>query len=223
VALRRNAPPAPWLPAEAHGTPIVAVLVCHSGAPEQAASDLQSLRAVGKPWADIVQPRDYVAQQSLLDATQPKGMHYYWKSEFVAELSDGLIDAYNAPFEGLAAPANQIVLFQLAGALNERPEDDGAVGNRDAAFACVIQSMAKGDDPAAVAANRDWVRSSWEALRAYSTGGNYVNFQTEDEPSDRTAQSYRSNLERLVRAKRTYDPNNLFRVNRNIRGEPATA
>jgi hypothetical protein len=225
VALRRNAPPAPWLPAEAHGKPMVAVVVCHSGPPEQAASDLERLRAVATPLADVVQPREYVALQALLDATQPRGMHYYWKSEFVSELSDGLLEAYHAQFAGLTAPANQIVLFQLAGALNEQAEDDGAVGNREAAFACVVQSMAKGDDPSVVTANRDWVRGAWEALKPFSTGGNYVNFQTDDEPDVRTAESYRSNLERLERVKGDYDPSNLFRVCRNIRpaGEASRA
>lgn len=217
VALRRNAPPAPWLPEEAHGTPIVAIVVCHSGPLDQADEDLAPLRAVGKPWADIVQVRDYVQLQSLLDATQPKGMHFYWKSEFVPGLSDGLLEAYHAQFDGLKAPANQMVLFQIDGALNEHPEDDGAVGNREAAFACVVQSMSKGDDPAVVAANRDWVRTAWQAVKPYSTGGNYVNFQTEDEPDERTAESYRGNLGRLSDVKRRYDPDNLFRVNRNIR------
>ncbi len=217
VALRRNAPPAPWLPEEAHGTPMVALVVCHSGTLEQAEADLKPIRSVGKPWADIVQPRDYAQQQSLLDATQPKGMHYYWKSEFVPGLSDGLIETYHAQFVDQKAPANQIVLFQVDGALGEHPEDDGAVGNRDAAFACVVQSMSKGDDPAVVSANRDWVRTAWQALKPYSTGGNYVNFQTEDEPDDRTAESYRSNLDRLRAVKATVDPTNLFRVNRNIR------
>ena len=113
---------------------------------------------------------------------------------------------------GLALP-----LFQVDGALGEHPEDDGAVGNRDAAFACVVQSMSKGDDPAVVSANRDWVRTAWQALKPYSTGGNYVNFQTDDEPDDRTAESYRSNLDRLRAVKATVDPTNLFRVNRNIR------
>jgi FAD/FMN-containing dehydrogenase len=223
VALRRNAPPAPWLPADAHGKPMVGVVVCHSGPPEQAESDLARLRAVATPLADIVQPRDYVAQQALLDATQPRGMHYYWKSEFMPQLTDGLLDAYHAQFAGMTAPANQIVLFQLDGAINEHAEDDGAVGNRDAAFACVVQSMAKGDDPSVVAANRDWVRGAWQALKPFSTGGNYVNFQTEDEPDDRTAESYRSNLERLERVKAEFDPANLFRVCRNIRpaGDPS--
>ncbi len=216
VLLMRNAPPAPWLPEAAHGQPMVAIVVCHSGTPEQAAADLAPIRSFGEPWADTIQAKEYVAQQSMLDATQPKGMHYYWKSEFVAGLDDGLIAAYQAQFVGNTAPANQIVLFHVAGALNEHPEDDGAIGNREAAFACVIQAMWPEGDPAGDDRRR-WVRSSWGALKPFSTGGNYINFQTADEADDRTAESYRGNLARLAQVKARYDPDNLFRVNRNIR------
>ena len=178
MVVRRNAPPAPWLPEAAHGTPIIMLVVCHSGTLEQAEADLAPIKSHGEPLADMILVRDYVAQQSLLDATQPKGMHFYWKSEFVPGLSDELLETYNAQFVDLKAPANQIVLFHVAGALNEHPEDDGAMGNREAAFACVIQAMWPGDSPAGDA-NRDWVRTAWEALKPYSTGGNYVNFQTD--------------------------------------------
>ena len=217
AAIRRNAPPAPWLPPDAHGTPVVMVVACHSGAPEQAQADLAALRAVGEPLADLIAEKEYVAQQALLDATQPRGMNYYWKSEFLPGLSDALLATYHAQFVELKAPANQIVLFHLAGALNEHAEDDGAVGNREAAFACVVQSMGAPDVPPD--ANRAWVRSAWEALRPFSTGGNYVNFQTDDEPDARTEASYRSNFDRLRAAKQRYDPANLFRVNRNIRAD----
>lgn len=217
VALRRNAPPAPWVPQELHGTPIVVIVVCHSGTPQQAEADLAPLRALGNPIADLVMVKDYAVQQTLLDATQPKGNHYYWKSEFVAGLSDELIETFHAQFADQKAPANQIVLFQVDGALNEHPEEDGAMGNRDARFACVVQSMWAPDSPVADA-NREWVRNAWTALKQFSTGGNYVNFQTDDEPEERTAQSYRDNLGRLGEVKARYDPTNLFRVNRNIRG-----
>lgn len=120
VLARRNAPPAPWLPASAHGTPIVMILACHSGSLEQAEGDLKAIRSHGQPLADILQVKEYVAQQSMIDATQPTGMHYYWKSEFVPGLSDDLQRAYNEQFVGLEAPANQMVLFQIDGALNER-------------------------------------------------------------------------------------------------------
>ena len=215
AAVRRNAPPAPWLPADAHGQPIVMVVVCHSGTPEEAESELAELRGVGTPLADLIVRKPYVDQQKLLDATQPKGMHYYWKSEFVPGVTEELLETYHAQFIGQKAPANQAVLFHLAGALNEHAEDDGAVGNRGAAFVCVVQSMAAPD--VTPDENRAWVRSAWEALRRFSTGGNYVNFQTDDEPDARTAASYGANYERLLAAKRRYDPTNLFRVNRNIR------
>ena len=216
VVLRRNAPPAPWLPESAHGTPIIAIVACHSGSLEQAAADLAPIKSHGSPLADLIQERDYTSQQTLLDATQPKGMHYYWKSEWLPDVTDGVIDAYQAQFVGLEAPANQIVLFHVTGAINEHPEDDGAVGNRDAAFACVIQSMWK-PDAGTGDANRTWVRNAWEAVRPFSTGGNYVNFQTADEAHERTAESYRGNYARLAEIKAKYDPDNLFRINRNIR------
>jgi len=56
----------------------------------------------------------------------------------------------------------------------------------------------------------------WSALRPFSTGGNYINFQTEDEAATRTSESYRGNMARLQEVKSRYDPGNLFRVNRNI-------
>jgi FAD/FMN-containing dehydrogenase len=216
VVVRRNAPPAPWLPEAAHGTPIIMMIVCHSGSLEQAEADLAPIKSHREPLADQILVRDYVAQQSLIDATQPKGMHFYWKSEFLPGLSDELFDAYNAQFVDLKAPANQIVLFHVAGALNEHPEDDGAMGNREAAFACVIQAMWRPDDPSGDA-NREWVRSAWSAIRPFSTGGNYINFQTDDETDERTVESYRNNYQRLETIKAKYDPTNLFRVNRNIR------
>lgn len=213
--LMRNAPPAPWLSEDHHGKPMIGLVVCHTGDLDQAEADLAEIRSHGEPWADLIQVKEYAAQQSMLDATQPKGMHYYWKSEFVPGLSDGLLADYRAQFEGLEAPANQIVLFHLEGALSGFDEGDGAVGNRDAAFACVIQSMWAEGGPAE--ANKEWVRSAWSTLKEHSTGGNYINFQTDDESDDRTAESYRGNLARLARVKAEYDPENLFRVNRNIK------
>jgi hypothetical protein len=214
VVLMRNAPPAPWLPADKHGQPMIAIVVVHTGTIEQAGRDLAVIKDYGEPWADLIQVKTYVEQQSMLDATQPKGMHYYWKSEFLAGLTGPLLDTVRAQFAGLSAPANQIVLFQVDGAIGEHGEDDGAVGNRDAAYACVIAALSPG--PEAASANQEWVRKAWAAVQPFSTGGNYINFQTEDEASDRISESYRGNLGRLAAVKASYDPTNLFRVNRNI-------
>lgn len=215
AALMRNAPPAPWLPNDKHGKPMIAFVINHTGTEAEAEADLAPVRSFGRPWADLVQVKAYSAQQSMLDATQPKGMHYYWKSEFLPRLSDELLETYLAQFINQQAPANQIVLFHLEGALSEFAEDDGSIGNRDAAYACVIQSMFPGEN-AAAEDNKQWVRSAWHAIKPFSTGGNYINFQTEEEMSDRITESYRGNMDRLTQIKGLYDPENLFRVNRNI-------
>ena len=86
VCVLRIAPPAPWLPKEIHGKPIVAVFACHSGKPEEGEALLKPLRTVGKPVADAITRRPYVQMQSLLDATQPKGRRYYWKSHYLASV-----------------------------------------------------------------------------------------------------------------------------------------
>ncbi|HET7846110.1 MAG TPA: FAD-binding oxidoreductase [Acidimicrobiia bacterium] len=215
VSLMRNAPPAPWLPADKHGQPMIAMVVVHTGSPRQAASDLAPIKGHGAPWADLIMPKTYVEQQSMLDATQPKGMYYYWKSEFFSGLSDHLLDTIRAQFDGLSAPANQLALFHVEGAIGEHDEDDGAIGNRDAEHACVIASLSPPTDEV-TAENRDWVRDTWTAVRPFSTGGNYINFQTDDEAATRINESYRGNYQRLERIKAEYDPTNLFRVNRNI-------
>ncbi|MGI8514099.1 MAG: FAD-binding oxidoreductase [Acidimicrobiia bacterium] len=220
AALMRNGPSAPWLPEDKHGKPMVALVVNHTGTHSQAEADLAPVRAFGQPWADLVQRKPYTAQQSMLDATQPKGMHYYWKSEFIPGLSEEFLGVYRQQFVGSKAPANQIVLFQIEGKLREFEENDGAVGNRDAAFAYVVQSMFPADSPASEE-NRQWARSAWLALKPWSTGGNYINFQTDDEAGERIAEAYRGNLDRLARIKADCDPQNLFRVNRNIKPAPA--
>jgi hypothetical protein len=44
----------------------------------------------------------------------------------------------------------------------------------------------------------------------------YINVQTSDEDDRRLGEAYRDNLTHLAEVKASYDPDNLFRVNRNI-------
>lgn len=217
VAMIRLAPPAPFVPEKWRLKPIVGMLVCHSG--PTAGADLAPLRALGEPIFNLIGEKPYVAQQSMLDDTEPKGLHQYWKTEFLPGLSSGFLDTFRAAALKVASPLSFSVIFHLAGALNEC--DDGAVGNRDAQFISGFTGVwppgAEGDGIVAA------VREGWENIRPYSTGGNYVNFQlTEDDPA-RTAGAYRDTYGRLQQVKALYDPGNFFRVNRNIRplGSPA--
>ena len=208
----RLAPPAPFLPQAWHGKPVVGIQVCHSGA--NAEADLAAVRALGNPIVDLTGPKPYAAVQSMLNVMEPKWLHRYWKAEFLPGLSSEFLDAFRSSALQVTSPLSQSIIFHVAGALNDHEGDDGAVGNRDAhyigGFAATWPPGAPADPHVA------WARNGWERIRPFSTGGNYVNFQLAEDDTARTAAAYGSNYQRLQRVKATYDPDNLFRVNRNI-------
>ena len=210
----RLAPPAPWLPKEVHGKPIVLMVVCHTGSVQQAERDLAALKAFGSPVGDVVMRRPYVQQQALLDATQPKGRRYYWKSEYLPGIDPAAFPVLLRHFGQITSPHSAILLFQLEGALNELPEDHCAAGARDTKWVLNIAGSweSAGDDKKNIA----WAQACWEGMRPFSTGSAYVNFMTEDEGADRVQQAYGKNYARLKELKAKWDPDNLFRHNKNI-------
>jgi FAD/FMN-containing dehydrogenase len=211
----RLAPPAPFLPKDFHGKPMIGVIACHTGTPAQAERDLEPLRRCGKPIADQLVQKPYAAQQMMLDATQPKGLHYYWKSEYLPGLSAAARETFLKYGARIPTAQSQIILFQVGGALGERPADDGAVGNRDAQFVFSAAGCWLPDDPNAQA-HPHWVRDAWQAMKPHATGGVYVNFLTEEEGEDRVRAAYGANFARLSAVKGQYDPDNLFRSNKNV-------
>jgi hypothetical protein len=106
-------------------------------------------------------------------------------------------------------------LFQLEGALNKLPADHSPVGNRDARF--VLNIGGSWDHEEEDKTNIQWAKDTWNDLRPYSTGGNYINFLTEDEGPERIKAAWGSGLEKLARVKAKWDPENVFRTNRNIK------
>jgi FAD/FMN-containing dehydrogenase len=214
VAVMRPAPPAPWLPKEVHGKLIVLLVICYTGPVSKGEKLVAPIKSFGSPVGDILQRRTYVSQQSLLDATQPEGRRYYWKSEYLPKPTPEIITHMIENARRLVSPHSMIALFQLDGSLNRLSGDHSAVGNRDAKFVLNIAAAwdAAGDDDA----NIDWARASWRDMRKFSTGGVYMNFLTEEEGNDRLRSAYGQNYSRLVDIKKKWDPTNLFRVNKNI-------
>jgi FAD/FMN-containing dehydrogenase len=215
VAILRSAPPAPWLPNEMHGKPIVAIFVCHSGNVEDGEALLAPLRKLANPIADVIARRPYAQMQSLLNATQPKGRRYYWKSHYLAGIDPTTIDLLIEHADRIRSPHSAIILFQIEGALNELPADHSPAGNRDATYSLNIAGS--WENPHDDEINVQWARDCFEATRSCSTGGAYINFLTEEEGADRIEAAYgRTNLERLTKLKRHYDPSDLFRHNKRI-------
>ncbi|NEE03575.1 FAD-binding oxidoreductase [Phytoactinopolyspora halotolerans] len=212
VAIIRLAPPAPFVPEQWHFQPVAGLLVCHSGPTTEA--DLAPIRALGDPIFDLIGEKPYVAQQSMLDDMEPKGLNQYWKAEFLPTLPSEYLTTFRDAALNVASPLSFSVIFHLEGALNEH-DDGGAVGNRDARFISGFSGVwpPNADGDGIVAA----VRDGWERIRPFSTGGNYVNFQLAEDDLTRTVAAYRDNCRRLQQVKTQYDPGNLFRANRNIR------
>jgi FAD/FMN-containing dehydrogenase len=218
VLLMRPAPPAPWLPKDVHGKSIVAIVACYSGRPEDGEKVVAPIKAFGKPVGDVLVRRPYTQMQALLDATQPKGRRYYWKSEYLSRVDPALSQKAIANAAKIRSPHSAVILFHIEGALN-RIEDDTPVGNRDARYVLNIAGSWEqaGDDRA----NMEWAREAWNDMKSFSTGGNYINFLTEDESPERIAAALGKGLQRLGEVKKKWDPQNVFRTNRNI--QPARA
>ncbi len=220
-----NAPPEPFVPQQWHGKRICAMAVCYTGDLAHTDDALAPIRAIGDPIVDLLAEQPYTQVQSYLDDAEPKGFHYYWKTDYATELRDEVLDLNQELFADCPVPGIELGFLHLGGAVNEHDEDDGAVGNRNARYMIGANGMWEPDEPRA-AEYREWIRDSWERQRPFSTGRTYINFQTADEDSDRVRASYGTNFDRLVEIKKTYDPDNLFRSNRNIRAlaeSPATA
>ena len=215
VTFMRPAPPAPWLPKEMHGKPIVAILACHSGDPAEGEKAVAAIKAFGKPIGDVLVRRPYAQVQALLDGTQPKGRRYYWKSEYLPRIEPALCEKFMAHAAKIRSPHSALILFQIEGALNERDAAHSPVGNRDARY--VLNIGGSWEQASDDAAHMAWARDTWTDLKSFSTGGTYINFLTEDEGPERIAAALGTSLKRLAEVKKTWDPKNVFRTNRNIK------
>lgn len=207
-------PPAPLFPQELHLRKVAAVMWCYCGPLEKAEEVLAPVRAFGSPLLYGVGAMPYPALQSLFDGLYPPGHQWYWRADFVGEVPPAAAQQHLEHARKLPTPQSTMHLYPVDGAAHRIGSGDTAWSYRDARWAQVIVGV--DPDPAKAQMIKDWCVGYWEALHPYSLGGAYVNFMM-DEGQERVRATYRGNYERLAQVKRMYDPDNLFRVNQNIR------
>jgi FAD/FMN-containing dehydrogenase len=207
-------PPAPMFPEHLHLQKMCGIVWCCTGAPETAEAALKSMRSVGKPAFDHVGPVPFPALQTLFDALYPPGLQWYWRADFVKELSDEAIDLHVQHAAELPSMHSTMHLYPVNGAAHRPSNSDTPFSYRDANWAEVIVGV----DPNPASADKitAWTKDYWNALHPHSAGGAYVNFMM-DEGQERIQATYRENYSRLAEIKQKYDPTNFFRVNQNIR------
>jgi FAD/FMN-containing dehydrogenase len=197
------------------GTQAAGVLGCYAGPIAEGERLPGPLRESGPLLADQFGPMPYTALQSIPENFNPPGMRNYWKSGYMTQLSDDAIDLLVEEYPSVPAPFTHLLVEQMGGALSRIGEDETAVSHRDALYNAIIIGMWA--EPAEDERIIDWVRRLWEALRPFTSGGAYVNYEMSDAGEDRVRVAYGyEKYERLVALKNRYDPTNMFRLNQNI-------
>jgi len=213
-------PPAPMFPVELHHRKVCAVVWCCTAAPEDADRLTAPMRAVGKPLLDMVGPMPFPVVQRLFDPIYPPGLQWYWRADFMNDLTDDGIATYAQQADKLPTPLSTVHLYPIDGAAHRVGAQDTAFSYRGANWAEVIVGV--DPDPAKAETITQWCKTYFDALHPHSAGGAYINFMM-DEGADRVRASFRDNYERLAVIKKRYDPTNFFRVNQNIRPADAAA
>jgi FAD/FMN-containing dehydrogenase len=211
-----TAPPLPVIPEQLHWRPVVMVGACYAGPIDDGERWLHPLRSCGTPLLDLVGPKPYTGFQSALDSTVVHGWNYYWKSTYLPELSDDLIDVITRHAFAGSSPRSYVAMFHLKGAVSRVAGGETAFGNRQASHAITLDGVWR---PGEDFGERDtaWARSFFAALDRFREGV-YVNFLGGDEAPDRVREAYGAAVyDRLVGVKTRYDPDNVFHHNQNIR------
>jgi len=212
-----SAPPEPFVPPEMHFKPIVGIVICWTGDHEEGERVVAPIREAAQPVMDMVQPMPYTALQSMLDASGPKGIRAYMKAEFMEELSDEAIEKLARHGANRPGPLVQLLMEPMGGAIARVPDDETALGRRDVPWCYHALSMWMEPDAETADAHVAWARTLAEDVKPHTTDGVYLNFIS-DVGDERVRSAYGpEKYDRLVALKDRYDPDNLFRLNQNIK------
>jgi hypothetical protein len=208
-------PPGPPFPEELHFKKMCGIVWCYNGEQKNANEILEPLRSFRPPAFEFFVPMPFPMLQSMFDGLYTPGLQWYWKGDFVNELSDQAIDLHIEHGSQLPTLFSTMHLYPINGAAHKTKNSETPWSYRDATWSEVIVGV--DPDPAKKELITSWARGYWEALHPYGAGGGYVNFMMDGEGDDRIRATYQGNYERLSSVKARYDPENFFQVNQNIR------
>ncbi len=207
-------PPFAPFPEDLHLKKMCGVVWCYNGNLDNAAEVFKPVRDFKTPALDWCGPIPYPALQTMFDALMPAGLQWYWKADFVDKLDEKAINLHVQHGTEMPTPLSTMHLYPVNGAASRVSADATAWNYRNTNWAMIIAGI--DPDPANKDIIVNWARNYWNDMHPLSAGGAYINFMME-EGEDRIKATYGSNYEKLAAIKAKYDPDNLFRVNQNIK------
>jgi hypothetical protein len=207
-------PPGPPFPENLHLKKMCGIVWCCTLPQAQAEEMFKPIRAFKNPALDFVGPMPQPALNSMFDPIYPPGLQWYWRADFVNELSDKAIAEHVRFAQALPTMHSTMHMYPITGAAARVGKTETAWNYRDAKWAQVMVGV--DPEPSNKEKITKWTKDYFDALHPYSAGGAYVNFMM-DEGEDRVKATYGANYKRLAEIKAKYDPTNLFRVNQNIK------
>ncbi|WP_440771003.1 FAD-binding oxidoreductase [Natronorubrum sp. DTA28] len=194
-------------PEDSWGDPALAMLGTYRGDPPDGDEVFRPLRESATPLADFSGPMDYVDVQSMLDEDYPDGLRYYWKSVYLTEVTDEVVDIMVRYTESAPSKLSTIDLWCLGGAVEDVPADATAFRHREKPY--MLNFEANWGNPADDDANVAWGRAGIaETSELAVASGSYGNFPGLNE--DPAKSRFGDNYERMVDRKTEFDPENLF-------------
>jgi FAD/FMN-containing dehydrogenase len=196
------------------GAKLAAMIACHCGTLAEGETAIRPLKQFSSPAMDALGPIPYCELNSMLDAGYPKGALNYWKSSFLAQLSEEAIDTMIEHFARCPTPMGQVLLEHFHGAATRIGPTDTAFPHRSVGYNFLVASQTM--DPTITDRCTAWVRQTYAAMEPFIAPGRYVNYLDDDDVGDSVPAAYASNYRRLREIKAKYDPDNFFHMNQNI-------
>src|SRR5215510_9717748 len=197
------------------GTKLAAMVTCHCGPAADGEKAMRPLKQLGSAALDAVGPMHYCQLNGILDAGYPKGALNYWKSSFLTQLSDTAIDTMIEWFARCPSTMGQLLLEHLHGAAARVAIGDTAFPHRAEGYNFLV--LSQWQERTLTDRCIAWAREAYAAMAPCFGTGRYVNYLGDDEVRDPVPAAYGPNYLRLQELKTKYDPDNLFRLNQNIR------
>jgi FAD/FMN-containing dehydrogenase len=191
--------------------PAVMIVPTWCGAPELGEAHVAPFRSLGTVLVSTVAAMSSRDRLGIFDAHIVNGQRVSMETCWLPAIDSRGVDAMIEAMAVAVSPGCAIFTHAFRGAASRVPVEATAFGlRRDHVLVEILATFADRLDFVDEHRHRQWALAARKAFDAIALPGGYPNFLPRGD-SDRAAKGYGRNAERLIKAKRHYDPTNVFR------------